>query len=81
VTAFWAVAFSAMTAVCFVAFRGARRGLRPIYVILGLLLIVFAVRDIVIPFAYNLGYWLGITTILATVVVFELERRSLFKKR
>jgi hypothetical protein len=81
VTAFWAVAFSAMAAVCFVAFRGAPQGLRRIYLILGLLFIIFVVRDLVSPFAYNLGYWLGITTILATVAVFELERRTLFKKR
>jgi hypothetical protein len=70
-----------MAAFCFVACRGAPGGLRAIYAILGLLFIIFAVRDIVSPFAYNLGYWLGISTILATGVVFEVERRRLFTKR
>jgi hypothetical protein len=70
-----------MAVFCFAACHGAPQALRAIYAALGLLFIVFVIRDLVSPFAYNLGYWFGISTILATGVVFELERRSLFKKR
>lgn len=63
-----------------VASGGARGRLRPTYIILGVILVVFALRDLVAPFSYGLGYWLGISMVLATGIIFELERRSLYKR-
>jgi len=77
VAIFWAIALFAVAIFCIVASGGARGRLRPTYIILGLILVVFALRDAVSPFTYGLAYWLGISAVLATGVIFELERRSL----
>ena len=76
---FWATLFFVMAALNIVASGGARGGLRATYIILGLVLIIFALRDVMIPFGYGLAYWVGISAVLATGVIFELERRSLKK--
>lgn len=78
---FWAIAFLATAIFSLVASGGARGRLRATYIILGLILIVFAMRDVMSPFTYGLAYWVGISAVLATGVVFELERRSLYKRQ
>jgi hypothetical protein len=81
VAIFWAFVFIAMAIFSLVASGGARGWLRASYIILGLILVVFALRDVVAPFSYGLEYWLGISAVLATGIMFELERRSLYKRR
>jgi hypothetical protein len=81
VSIFWAIVFLAVAIFSFVASGGARGRLQAGYIVLGLILVVFAVRDVVVPFSYGLGYWLGMSAVLATGIMFELERRSLYKRR
>gem|GEM_PF-5926562 len=78
---FWAIVFLGVAIFSFVASRGARGRLRAGYIVLGLLLAVFALRDAMSPFSYGLSYWLGISAVLAAGLMFELERRSLYKRR
>ena len=78
---FWAIVFIVMAVFSLVASGGARGRLRAGYITLGLVLAVFALRDVVSPFSYGLAYWLGISAVLATGLMFELERRSLYKRR
>ena len=78
---FWAIVFLMMAIFSLVASEGARGRLRAGYITLGLVLAVFALRDVMSPFSYGLAYWLGISAVLATGLMFELERRSLLYKR
>jgi len=81
VAIFWAILFIVMAVFSLAASAGARGRLRAIYGILGLVLVIFALRDMVSPFNYGLAYWVGISAVLATGVIFDLERRSLYKRR
>ena len=78
---FWAIVFLAIAIFSLAASGGARGRLRAGYVVLGIILVVFALRDVVTPFSYGLGYWLGISAVLGTGIMFELERRSLYRRR